>query len=326
MGIAPYVAEAIVREHKFRPIKGDVLLLGRQTMLFSPDEAVAMVRRLGIEPMPLTEPVTDKQTLAAEGKNYIRDDAFFRLLGVDKVKALDHTNYEGAEIIHNLNVPLPEHLAGIADFILDGSTLDNLFSPATALQSIARLLRPNGRLIAINMATAHYALYTVFTPYWFIDYFALNRFADCRAYLVIHNRGGKQILSASSIAPIGNALAAIAVSGVVVFAEKGEASSWDRIPDQRHYASEELREIYKRVGQTFENSPRPHLLRSDDNQFIHPIRDARHQLAELWKFGLEAQNAFQHIDINGTARRVALPTSIPLLLRIWKALRAPIRR
>ena len=50
MGIAPYIAEAIVREHKHRPITGDVLLLGRQTFSFTPEDAVGMLRSNGIEP------------------------------------------------------------------------------------------------------------------------------------------------------------------------------------------------------------------------------------------------------------------------------------
>src|ERR1700691_6486990 len=153
VGIAPYVAEAIIREHKYRAIRGDVLLLGRQTMQFSPQHAADMIKAVGLVPAALSDDdsVIDRRTWKAEGQRFIRDDAFFRLLGVPAIRALDHSGYEGAEIIHDLNRPIPAHLENTADFILDGSTLDNLFSPSTAIQSVARMLRPGGRFLSVNM-------------------------------------------------------------------------------------------------------------------------------------------------------------------------------
>lgn len=260
MGIASYIAEAILREHKFKPITGAVLSLGRQTMLFSPNDAVAMMRQLGIEPAPLTEPVIDQQTLAAQGKVYIRDDAFFRLLGVDRFNALDHTAYEGADIIHDLNVPAPPKLESVADFILDGSTLDNLFAPAIALQSITRMLKPGGRLISYNMGSAHYVPYTIFTPYWFLDYFAVNAFADAKVYTIVHGEGCMYVTAADPAASIGDTFPSQLVTGILAFAEKGDHSTWDRIPDQRHYASELIHATYKRMARAFAQNGRPHLL------------------------------------------------------------------
>jgi hypothetical protein len=45
--------------------------------------------------------------------------------------------YEGAEIIHDLNRPVPDKLKESADFIVDGSTLDNVFDPAMVLRNFA---------------------------------------------------------------------------------------------------------------------------------------------------------------------------------------------
>jgi hypothetical protein len=36
MGISALMVEMIIREHKYRPIHGDVLLIGRQTVYLSP--------------------------------------------------------------------------------------------------------------------------------------------------------------------------------------------------------------------------------------------------------------------------------------------------
>src|SRR6266853_775649 len=75
MGIAPYLAAAIIREHRFRPITGDVLLLGRQTMHFSPEDAANMIRTEGLVPATLApdDDLLDRRTVSAHGKRYIRD-------------------------------------------------------------------------------------------------------------------------------------------------------------------------------------------------------------------------------------------------------------
>jgi len=126
MAIAPYVAEAIIREHKYRVIRGDILLLGRQTMQFTPQYAADMIKAVGLVPaaLPDDESVIDRQTWRTEGQKFIRDNAFFRLFGVPEIRALDHSGYEGAELIHDLNRPIP----------LTWKTLPTLFS--TAARSI----------------------------------------------------------------------------------------------------------------------------------------------------------------------------------------------
>ena len=251
MGIAPYVAETIIREHKKRPITGTVLLLGRQTMFFSPDAAIAMIRGLGVTPTETdaAKIEIDQQTLRSGEGPFILDEAFFRLLGVASVRALDYSAYEGADIIHDLGDPIPKHLENFADFILDGSTLDNMFNPAQGLMNIAQLLKPGGRVISVNMASAHYAPYSIFTPFWFLDYFAANDFADYQVIQTVsYPNGHLQTIMASRAAEIGDTLPTNLVSGVFVFAEKGETSTWNVRPEQRHYASEKFKEIYRRAA------------------------------------------------------------------------------
>ena len=87
-----------IREHKFRAIRGDVLLLGRQTMQFAPQHAGDMIRAVGLVPaaLPDDDSVIDRQTWSAEGQKFIRDYAFFRLLGVPEIRALHNSGYEAA--------------------------------------------------------------------------------------------------------------------------------------------------------------------------------------------------------------------------------------
>src|SRR5215510_5255314 len=104
MGIDRDVAAAVVREHAWKPISGDVLLLGRQTMFFTPQCAIGMLRDAAV-PVPEVGFGTDSETRLADSA-YIRDDDFFRLLGIRNVKALDVSAYEGADIVHDLTKPI----------------------------------------------------------------------------------------------------------------------------------------------------------------------------------------------------------------------------
>jgi hypothetical protein len=278
MGIAPYVAEAVIREHKYRAIRGDVLLLGRQTMQFSPQHAADMIKAVGLVPAALLddESVIDRRTWKAEGQRYISDDAFFRLLGVPTIRALDHSGYEGAEIIHDLNKPIPSHMENSADFILDGSTLDNLFSPSTAIQNVARMLRPGGRFISVNAQSFHANAYTITSPYWFVDFFAANQFADCRVYITTHgDRGELNVFFADPVRRIDSAFRALELAGIIVFAEKAAASSWDAVPSQRYYSNAEAIEAYVAAGERFLASDRPELLISKRPKPFGRIRIAK---------------------------------------------------
>ena len=102
-------------------------------------------------------------------ENLITDRELFRLLGVPRIAALDHSDYEGAEIIHDLATPIPDGLKGSADFIADGSTLDNVFDPATVTTNFS-MLRPGGRLITTNVFSNHYEPYVILPPLWYLDY------------------------------------------------------------------------------------------------------------------------------------------------------------
>jgi hypothetical protein len=321
MGIAPYVAEAIVREHKYRAIRGDVMLLGRQTMQYSPQYAVDMIKAVGLVPagLPDDESVIDRQTSRAEGQRFIRDDAFFRLLGVPEIRALDHNDYEGAEIIHDLNRPIPTHLENTVDFILDGSTLDNLFSPATAIQSVARMLRPAGRFLSVNSQSFHTDEYSLTNPYWFLDFFSVNRFADCRVYVTTHGNAGElNVYAVDPTARRDRAFRPVGVAGVVVFAEKGAHSTWDALPSQRYYSAAD--EIEKRIaaGQRFAASGRPELLFS-----IHPKPfSRRRQIEDVLRAEHRTVEDFRLVVAGG--QKVQVPVSV--MLMVARAIRRLTKR
>jgi len=285
MGLGPLV-DVILREHTHKPLHGDALFIGRQTVSLTRDEAIAKLQSYGI-PSAIDPASIEIDTSTIHHRpgfeTSISDVSFLRLLGLRNIRALDHSSYEKAEIIHDLRRPLPWRLRRSADIVIDGSTLDNVFTPATVLQNFARLLKPGGRLFMLNAGSPYDTAYVLTTPMWYVDYFVANGFADCKVYVVV---GDEMNLDKKNFdkknfnvfyvdlaqiesrrREMGRFLSLRPLS-IVVFAEKGTRSTWDKLPIQQDYRSPEEWQTYLSNVAAIAQSKRPHLLASNTGRFV----------------------------------------------------------
>lgn len=262
--IVPTTARLIVREHLHRPLLGKVLTLGRQTIAMTFEEIKKTFAEEGyVIPESILKSVNlkrDEETRMAKGKDYVSDEVFFGLLGVKDLHAMDVSTYEAADIIHNLNQPIPETLANQFDFIVDGGTFDHCFDLKTAFQNVTRLLKPGGRILQWNSASNYTGCsYISFGPDFFYDYFILNQFADCKVYIaevdtvsqpsdwdfyLFNPQNGIKLFTSSRL------------QMVVVLAEKGAHSTYDKVPVQPQYRDAELWEPYRAGERLIQQSGR----------------------------------------------------------------------
>lgn len=269
MGIMAPIARMFLREHKHKPITGDMLLVGRQTVPMTIDEARSMLRSEGVaERLDFDETadwVFDKSTRAGEGKTYISDLGFFALFSDAKIRTLDVTDYEDAEIVHDMHQPVPEELHGAFDFIWNGSCLDNMFDPAMAMRNTGRMLRPGGRIVGLEMATPHFDAYVTYSQSWFFDYFAVNNFSDCKVYTCAFDpkkifSGPYHLFRPGSYESISHQFPRKLVSqklALISFfvAEAGSDSTWEKMPIQEQYRPDH--EVYKAAYERFSANSRP---------------------------------------------------------------------
>jgi hypothetical protein len=188
MGLFCASAEMIIQEHLYRPIRGKVLLIGRQNTDITPQAWANLLQLYNIIPrVPLVlekrGSLEHKITSLSDDADRIADVTVFQSLSDCQVLALDISDYEGAEVVHDLNLPLPNKYKGQFDFIFDGSCLDNIFNVAQALFNMSEMLRPGGRLMLYNVSNSHPTAYLQFSPDWVWDYFAINEYADCKIYI-----------------------------------------------------------------------------------------------------------------------------------------------
>lgn len=175
------IACMLIAEHKRRAIAGDLVTIGRQTVPLSADLVRSIVHEAGLEPRSDWVEELDGETASSD--RGLTDRSFFSMFCDARVSALDVSDYEGAELVHDMNCALPLNLREVADFVFDGSCLDNIFDPARAIKSMSHMLRTDGRLFCYNHATPIQSAYLSFSPEWFFDFFEANAYRDVRIYL-----------------------------------------------------------------------------------------------------------------------------------------------
>lgn len=289
MGINVEIVEALAREHVYKPLAGDALFIGRQTVYYTVPGILDMFQDHGIEPAidpRVIEIDTSTRNRSKEyaDKSLITDASLMKLFGARTVKALDHSSWENADLIHDLREPLPESLRGIADILIDGSTLDNVFTPSIVLQNFTELLRPGGRMFLANSYSSLESAYVIMPPMWYVDYFVMNGFADCRVYVVVCSEHGRNVffVSLADAHRLGVNMGFFPVkqyhSFTVVFAEKGDNSTSDRLPIQQHYRPSDEWNRYNDNLKVMLASRRPHLVRSNSDPFLADIQGGYHYI------------------------------------------------
>jgi SAM-dependent methyltransferase len=79
-------------------------------------------------------------------------DGYLRGLGASSVTTLDASSFEGADVVADLNRPLPAELRRTFDTVLDGGTVEHVFDVATALRSTLDAVAVGGHYLAISPA------------------------------------------------------------------------------------------------------------------------------------------------------------------------------
>jgi SAM-dependent methyltransferase len=264
MALGRDIVDAIIREHSYRPITGVVLLIGQQSFALSRDEALELMREHGVDVGNDTQQLVNDMS-----GGDMSAAAFIRLLGVSELRTLG-APADGVNIAHDLRMPIPDQLKACADFVIDGGVLADNFSPTAVLRNYASLLRPGGRLIAINNLSAHFDPYTIPTASWYLDYCVINAFADCKVYVLDYapDRPVQAFcLDIDCLLDPAREIRAFLSpneTAVILFAEKGAASTTDadETPTHAHLRSPAEWERYRQNLARIKFSRRPHLVRS----------------------------------------------------------------
>ena len=181
MGLSSQSLRWLIQTHTTQPLESPLLTLGRQDIIGGYAAVLQAFTLLGVAPLPLTPEIEAH-------KEERPDRAFFGHLGVE-LHALDYSDYEGAELVHDLNEPIPPEWAGRYRTILDGGTLEHVFDVRQALRNTGDLLAVDGRVIhfsPLNNYVNHG--FWQFSPTLFFDFYQANNYASTEAVIAAHHR------------------------------------------------------------------------------------------------------------------------------------------
>lgn len=128
-----------------------VLMIGRQSLTITPNEVRKLLQ------LPIDRKLKQDILQLRLGSDVYAEE-LFHVLGADDVESMDKTSYEGAVIIHDLNLPVPEQLKEKYDVVLDGGSLEHIFNFPVALKQCMEMLKIGGHYIGLtpcNNYTGH---------------------------------------------------------------------------------------------------------------------------------------------------------------------------
>lgn len=139
-----------------------ICMLGVQKILIN-HNFTTRLERLGIE--------YDAVALSKLSLDSINTFAFFELLGYKNVHAIDFSSYEGADLLYDLNIPLPVNHPTF-DVVLNIGTLEHIYNASCAMDNITCLANLEGTIVNICPSAGYvdHGFYS-FSPCFFEDYY-----------------------------------------------------------------------------------------------------------------------------------------------------------
>ena len=103
-------------------------------------------------------------------------------MGFNQIDTLDIEDYEGANVIFDLNQTLLRNdLIDKYDFIYDGGTLEHIFNIGNALINLSRMLKTNGMVFHANPSNGYidHGFFQISPTFYFDYYIQNNSFCNC---------------------------------------------------------------------------------------------------------------------------------------------------
>jgi hypothetical protein len=138
MGITSNCAKFLLYARGLGVSYASTITLGRQQLMINESEAIQLAARSPID--------------AARIRNSEYAEPLFEMLGASHIDSMDHSGFEKATVIHDLNSSLPNHLQSKYSAVFDGGTLEHVFNFPQAVKSCMDMLCVGGHFVSITPA------------------------------------------------------------------------------------------------------------------------------------------------------------------------------
>lgn len=152
------------------------LMIGRQLHYVDTWWVKTLFERFGF---PISEAEAERSVVNpyAEG--------VYRALGAEVTDSLDASDYEHANVIHDLNTPIPRRLRQRYTCVVDHGSLEHVFNFPVALKNAIDMIEIGGHFIAVTPANNFmgHGFYQL-SPELYFNFLGRNGFTDIQVYIV----------------------------------------------------------------------------------------------------------------------------------------------
>ena len=123
------------------------LTLGKQIINLTKSEYKSVCRRYNFK--------CNKDSIDEFIAQEYADQFICNILNIDKLSIMDISDYEGAQIIHDLNFDIPVQLEKKYDVVIDGGTLEHIFNFPVAISNCMKMVKEGGSIFIFSMSNNH---------------------------------------------------------------------------------------------------------------------------------------------------------------------------
>lgn len=155
---------------------GRTLVLGRQHLFMSADEVKFVLNGYGYAPSEADVKHIASQKFA---------DELLKFIGCTNLEFLDFSDFEGANIIHDLNYPIDPQHYGKYSAVIDGGTVEHVFNFPNVMDNCMKLCAVGGHFLSMTAANNYlgHGFYQ-FSPELFFNLFCeKNGFKTIKVFL-----------------------------------------------------------------------------------------------------------------------------------------------
>lgn len=265
MGIAFHAAVFLAKVVRRHNINGSIIQLGRQDVLFDAHTLAKVLLRAGGTPgvsmgsegqiflqgdvgnaLRKLKQADKLVRTVGPGIEYATDTALFTALGFSDIRSLDVSDFEGADILHDMNLlgaldKFPADAQGF-ELVLDGGTMEHVFHVPNFLENVFHLTKVGGCVLHIPPVNnfVDHGFYQ-FSPTLFVDYYAANgwEILECMLWRQTSRDNNAPILSMDYQPGDFDRLPPGTLDGMpyalFFLARKTAAATHNKIPQQGYY-------------------------------------------------------------------------------------------
>lgn len=145
MGFDVQGIKFLLRAHRSGVRFARTATLGRQELFINARHLRKILRGFGVP-----DGDAEARRLLAESDGFA--EPLLRWLGGEQISSIDASSYEGASLVHDMNVPIPESMRNAFSVVIDGGTLEHVFNFPVAIKNCMEMVEVGGHLLLMTPA------------------------------------------------------------------------------------------------------------------------------------------------------------------------------